>query len=68
MAKRIVYMLTEQVYQELVDDVCKALVVSTREKFTPQDVLKASFIFADTLAKYHHKFFGEEDHEDDFRD
>lgn len=64
MSKRIVYMLTEQAYQELVDDVCKALVMATRDKFSPQDVLKASFIFADTLAKYYHKFFGEEDHDD----
>lgn len=64
MAKRIVYMLTEQVYQELVDDVCRALVTATMDKFNQQDVLKASFIFADTLAKYYHRFFGEEDHND----
>lgn len=65
MSKRIVYMLTEQAFNELADDVCKALVIVTKDKFGPKEVLNAAFIFADTLAKYEHKFFGEEDHDDE---
>ena len=65
MSKRIVYLLTEKAYGELVDDICSALVIATKDKFNQQDILKASFFFADILAKYHHKFFGEEDHEND---
>lgn len=64
MSKRIIYMLTEKAYHELANEVCDALVIVTKDKFSATEVLKAAFLFADVLAKYEKKFFGEEDHND----